>query len=204
MKKMKVPKHIGVIPDGNRRWARAQGFRLKKGYDEGVQRGIKLVEDGFDLGVEEITAYGFTKENAKRTNVQTKAFIAAITELIDYYTENRNGISVSICGDPNSKIFPSKLKELVNIPHTRDKKINVLANYGYEWDLSTTPIQSHRIPRVELLVRWGGRCRLSGFLPLQAAYADIYVVNALWPDASKMDLVSAFQWYAEQDPTMGG
>ena len=90
-------------------------------------------------------------------------------------------------------------------------RVNFLVNYGWEWDLSgagTGPVQSrlrsHGISRIDLVVRWGGMRRLSGFLPVQSVYADFYVVDRLWPDFQPQDWFDALTWYDRQDVTLGG
>lgn len=81
-------------------------------------------------------------------------------------------------------------------------------NYGWQWDLAelgrTGKLASAGAPRIDLVIRWGGRRRLSGFLPVQCAYADIYVVDTLWPDMRIDELLSALRWYEQQDVTLGG
>jgi undecaprenyl diphosphate synthase len=86
--------------------------------------------------------------------------------------------------------------------------VNFLVNYGWQWDLSRmrtdgTPYSSD-ISRIDLVIRWGGMRRLSGFLPLQCVYSDFYVVDNYWPDYRDDDLVDALEWYACQDVTLGG
>jgi undecaprenyl diphosphate synthase len=95
-------------------------------------------------------------------------------------------------------------------------KINFLVNYGWNWDLahSTNKISnttnladslaSKDISRIDLVVRWGGRCRLSGFLPIQSVYADFYVINDMWPDFKPDQFHKALDWYQTQDVTLGG
>lgn len=85
--------------------------------------------------------------------------------------------------------------------------VNLLVNYGWQWDLSrakrTGELGSARIPhrpRRSL----GGRRRLSGFLPMQCAYADSYVLDTLWPDMAPGDFIGALRWYEQQDITLGG
>ena len=63
---------------------------------------------------------------------------------------------------------------------------------------------SRNIPRIDLVVRWGGMCRLSGFLPLQTVYSDFYIVKDLWPDFRQEHLEDALAWYQQQDVTLGG
>lgn len=97
-------------------------------------------------------------------------------------------------------------------------KVNFLVNYGWNWDLNQALenkeaiskgklvdyVASKDISRIDLILRWGGRRRLSGRLPIQAIYSDIYVIDKLWPDYEDQDLYDALQWYQEQDITMGG
>ena len=86
--------------------------------------------------------------------------------------------------------------------------MNFLVNYGWKWDLSHIREDgypySRDISRVDLIVRWGGMRRLSGFLPIQSVYADSYVAEHLWPDYKDEDFLAALQWYGEQDVTLGG
>ena len=95
-------------------------------------------------------------------------------------------------------------------------RVNFLVNYGWEWDLAELDrpgtsrpaiyrqLQSREVSRVDLVIRWGGMRRLSGFLPVQAVYADFYVVDRLWPDFQEEDFWRALEWYQKQDVTLGG
>jgi undecaprenyl diphosphate synthase len=95
-------------------------------------------------------------------------------------------------------------------------KVNLLVNYGWEWDLNqlkfadarkkniSNNIRSFDVSRVDLIIRWGGRRRLSGFLPVQTIYSDFYVVEELWPDFKAEHFYQALNWYNEQDITLGG
>ena len=95
-------------------------------------------------------------------------------------------------------------------------KVNFLVNYGWEWDLNLSrktnnkrknldlALQSKDISRIDLIIRWGGRRRLSGFLPIQSVYSDFYVVDDFWPDFKPQHIYDALDWYATQDITLGG
>jgi undecaprenyl diphosphate synthase len=86
-------------------------------------------------------------------------------------------------------------------------KVNLLVNYGWEWDLAglaTGALKSAAVSRLDLVVRWGGGRRLSGFLPVQSVYADIYVRDEYWPDYEPDQFEAALSWFAEQDRTLGG
>ena len=82
-------------------------------------------------------------------------------------------------------------------------KVNLLVNYGWEWDMKNG-WQSKEIPRIDMVIRWGGMCRLSGFLHIQTVYSDFYIIKDLWPDFKEEHFDSALDWYSRQDITLGG
>lgn len=226
----RIPKHIGVIPDGNRRWAQAHHMEKKDGYRYGIKPGFELYELCREIGVEELTLYGFTVDNTKRPAEQKEAFQQACVEAVEQLAE-RNA-ELLVVGNTQSDCFPKEL-----LPYTERKsfgvggiKVNFLVNYGWDWDLMgiaacerqqdkkqkknnmalcgrgllQESIRSKNISRMDLLLRWGGRNRLSGFLPVQSVYADTFIFEELWPDFSKDQFYEALKWYQKQDVTLGG
>lgn len=220
---MRIPKHLAVIPDGNRRWAAGQGLGREEGYDYGLEPGVALLRQAKAAGVEELTYYGFTTDNCRRPGRQVAAFSTACVKAVEKI--GAEGASLLVVGDVNSPHFPTPL-----LPYTHRTdiggggiKVNFLVNYGWEWDLAgileapemgaapaegLSPvrggIRSREISRIDLVVRWGGMRRLSGLLPVQAVYADFYVVDGLWPDYRPEDFTAALDWYQQQDVTLGG
>jgi len=213
----RMPGHIGVIPDGNRRWAVNNGLQKQDGYQSGLEPGMMLYELCMELGIPELTFYGFTQDNTKRPRVQTKAFQKACVDAVRMLA-NRDA-SLLVVGDYSSPLFP---KELLEFKQRKTFgrgliKINFLVNYGWKWDLNhfsgtesgerrniNECIASADVSRIDLILRWGGRRRLSGFLPVQSIYADFYVVDDLWPDFKKEHFFEALKWYEMQDITLGG
>ena len=204
----KKPKHIGIIPDGNRRWAVEHGMRKQDGYEYGLLPGLKLLRQAKENNVEEITYYGFTVDNCKRPKEQFEAFQAVCIQAVDLLT--KEGADLLVIGDADSPCFPEELRPYT----TRTKvngggiRVNFLVNYGWKWDLAHiqqdgTPYSSD-IARIDLIVRWGGMRRLSGFLPIQSVYSDFYVVERNWPDFQESDFEDALKWYSTQDITLGG
>lgn len=216
----KVPEHIGVIPDGNRRWAVKRGLPKQAGYDAGLPPGLAFLRLCIKAGVKEVTAYGFTQDNTKRTAEQRKAFQKACVDGVEII--KGEDVRFLVVGDTESPMFPKEL-----LPYTTRTtfgkgsiKVNFLVNYGWQWDLkgltrwsqeerTTTPsvlkmLRSSDVSRIDLIMRWGGRRRLSGLLPAQAAYADFYVVDELWPDFTPEQFYAALEWYKKQDITLGG
>ena len=202
------PKHIGVIPDGNRRWAKEHGMNKQEGYSYGLTPGLTLLKQARELGIEEITYYGFTVDNCKRPAEQFQAFQKACVDAVELLT--KEGADLLVIGNSDSKCFPKEL-----LPYTKRTpvngggiRVNFLVNYGWQWDLSHMQKDgkpySSDISRIDLLIRWGGMRRVSGFLPIQSVYSDFYVVDRLWPDYQENDLLDALEWYALQDVTLGG
>jgi len=214
---MRIPKHIGIIPDGNRRWALANGLTKEKGYESGLDPGIQLVKLCKKEGIGEISYYGFTVDNTKRPKFQREAFTKSCVDAAKMLSKEDTDLLV--VGNSKSPMFPKEL-----LPLTTRKcflggstKVNLLVNYGWEWDLSNintlsskkktdlySGLNSADISRIDLVIRWGGRRRLSGFLPLQTVYSDFYIIDDYWPDFKEEHFYAALQWYAKQDVTLGG
>lgn len=200
----KVPRHVGFIPDGNRRWAINRGLRKEAGYAHGIDPGLLLYEKCKEFGIEEVSVYGFTQDNTKRPSVQKQAFSDACVRFA--FEIARRGAALLVVGDETSRQFPPVLKEFrqrqgVGI------KVNLLVNYGWEWDLAgfkNGGLRSDEVSRLDLIVRWGGGHRLSGFLPVQSVYADFYVRNEYWPDFDPQHFEQALDWFKNQDRTLGG
>lgn len=212
---MRLPKHIGIIPDGNRRWAVCHGMQKQEGYFHGLQPGLSLLKLAAANSISEITYYGFTTDNCKRPSEQQKSFRKACVDAIGLIANEP--VSLLVVGNTDSPAFP---QELLQYSQRRDLngggvRVNFLVNYGWEWDLSDIAEQQGRknimqalksrdVSRVDLVIRWGGMRRLSGFLPVQSVYADFYVIDHMWPDFQETDFYHAMDWYNKQDVTLGG
>lgn len=218
-RRVRIPSHVGFIPDGNRRWADARGLARGEGYDAGIAPGIALLRMCREIGIREASVYGFTKENVRRPQEQVAAFREACAAFAEAAVAE--GAALRAVGDSSSPVFPEPLLRYAAERSSGDIRLNLLVNYSWEWDLgvrrapgggwrrrdtdaSAGGLATADIPRVDLVVRWGGRRRLSGFLPLQCAYADFYVVDALWPDMELAQFEEALDWYDAQDVTLGG
>ncbi|MBS5931673.1 MAG: undecaprenyl diphosphate synthase family protein [Clostridiales bacterium] len=201
---MRIPRHVGIIPDGNRRWAKDKSMNKSEGYQHGLNPGLEVLKEAMRYGVEEVTYYGFTVDNCKRPKEQIRAFQQACTDAVKLI-ENE-AVSLLVVGNTDSKFFPEELLPYTkrNIEEDSSKmKVNFLVNYGWDWDLRNG-FCSKAISRIDMIIRWGGMCRLSGFLPVQSVYADFYVVNDLWPDYKNEHFEEAIKWYQKQDVTLGG
>lgn len=213
---LRIPEHIGIIPDGNRRWAESNGLSKEKGYMIGTEPGLALFKLCQQAGVKELTYYGFTVDNTKRPAEQRKAFTNACVHAVEMLSHE--DADLLVIGNNDSPMFPEEL-----LSYTARKtfgnggmRVNFLVNYGWEWDLNylkmaknakkniSDYIKSKDVSRVDLIIRWGGRRRLSGFLPVQSIYSDFYVIDDYWPDFRPEHFWEALEWYDHQDITLGG
>lgn len=213
---MRIPNHIGIIPDGNRRWAKANGLPKEGGYSAGIDPGLTLFRLCKKIGIKEVTYYGFTSDNTKRPSEQRKAFTSACINAVNVLS--KEDAELLVVGNATSSMFPEELHK-----YTKRKsfgaggiKVNFLVNYSWEWDLNhlkqaknsdkdiLNNLESSDISRVDLIIRWGGRRRLSGFLPAQSIYSDFYVIDDYWPEFKADHFYDALNWYDTQDITLGG
>jgi undecaprenyl diphosphate synthase len=215
---MRIPEHIGIIPDGNRRWAQKKGLSRVEGYINGLMPGLQLFKLCQETGIKELTFYGFTMDNTKRPSEQTEAFTMACIKAVEMLARENAGLLV--IGNTDTPKFPGELKKYTGkriIFGQGGMKVNFLVNYGWHWDLSNLGrnkkksknsikdyLYSNDVSQVDLIIRWGGRRRLSGFLPVQSIYADFYVIEDYWPDFKKEHFYKALNWYDKQDITYGG
>jgi undecaprenyl diphosphate synthase len=202
--KSTLPKHIGFIPDGNRRWAEARGLPKEDGYAHGIPPGLELFELCKSAGIGEVSVYCFTQDNTRRPSAQTAKFKAAA---VAFAAEiHKRGAALLVLGDERSRLFPDELRPFRQRTGA-GVKVNLLVNYGWEWDLEGLKnggLRSSEVSRLDLVVRWGGGRRLSGFLPVQSVYADIFVIDEYWPDFVPEHLTRALTWFSQQDRTLGG
>src|SRR3989344_316008 len=225
-----IPSHIAIIMDGNRRWARRRGLPDIKGHEKGAEALEKMVEAAEKLGVKTITVYAISTENVKERakreviglfNLMRKAYHSRLKKMMD------KGVSITILGEVHG--LPDTIKNLINqIKKTYIKsesiKLNIALNYGSKKEMikaikdivkkgiDVKKINEELIDKhlytngqsdPDLVIRTGGRSRLSNFLLWQTAYSELYFTRTLWPDFDKTELKKAIDWYKEQKRNFG-
>ena len=146
--------HIGIIPDGNRRWAEQHKLSREAGYAYGLKPGLLLLQQAKTYGIQEITYYGFTVDNCRRPKEQVQAFQQACVQAVhDLATE---GVDLLVIGNTDSKCFPEELKKYTNRTAINGGgiRLNFLVNYGWKWDLSNIKsagfLHSSDISRIDM------------------------------------------------------
>lgn len=230
IKQVSVPKHIAIIMDGNRRWARSRGLPDKQGHKVGVEKIEELVKTAEKLGVEAITIYALSTENITE---RAKREVADLFNIIRRTYQNqfknmmKNGVKLSILGEIEG--LPGAIRKIVGeIRDTYIKnesiKLNIALNYGGKKELISAIkelikegievdklneeiISKHLYTKGEsdpdLVIRTGGRIRLSNFLLWQTAYSELYFTKVLWPDFDEKELKKAINWYGKQKRNFG-
>lgn len=225
-----VPQHIAIIMDGNRRWARKRNLPDIKGHEAGADALEKVVSAAGKLGVKTITVYALSTENIKE---RAKREVWGLFNLIKSGYETRlkkmmqNGVRIAILGELSG--LPGSIKKIINeLRKTYIKnesiKLNIALNYGGKKELieavkgliqegidikriNEKTIDKHLYtkgePDPELVIRTGGRIRLSNFLLWQTAYSELYFSKKLWPDFGANDLKKAIVWYKNQQRNFG-
>lgn len=227
-----VPVHVGVIMDGNGRWAKKRGMPRKYGHREGAKTFRTITRHAKEIGIQYITFYAFSTENWQRPADEVKAimdlFEKYLDEVRDFIDEN---IRVRFIGD-RSMLNPGlqeKMRRVEEDSKDFDSMTLILAiNYGgrdeithavrkiaksvqigelVPDDITQELIQSRlytkEIPDADLIIRPSGEQRLSNFLIWQSAYAEYYFTDILWPDFSKKDLEDAVIAYNERNRRFG-
>ncbi|MBI2593375.1 di-trans,poly-cis-decaprenylcistransferase [Candidatus Daviesbacteria bacterium] len=229
-KKSSIPKHIAIIMDGNRRWARARGLPDKQGHKVGVEKIEELVKTAEKLGVEAITIYALSTENiTERAKREVADLFSIIRRTYNNQFKNmmKNGVKLSILGEIEG--LPGAIRKIVSeIRDTYIKnesiKLNIALNYGGKKELISAIkelieegievdklneeiISKHLYTKGEsdpdLVIRTGGRIRLSNFLLWQTAYSELYFTKVLWPDFDEKELKKAINWYGKQKRNFG-
>jgi len=229
----KLPRHIGIIMDGNGRWAKQHGKPRIFGHRNGVTAVRETTEAAAELGVEYLTLYAFSTENWSRPKLEVGALMRLLVETLakEVNTLHKNNIRLKAIGDL-SKLPDSTRKALLEgIEHTKanTRMTLVLAlNYSGKWDLAqaaqrlgqqvkdgqispedinqdavASALSTSGMPDPELLIRTSGEARISNFLLWQIAYTELYFTPVFWPDFRKDDLYTAILDYQNRERRFG-
>ena len=228
-----MPKHIAIIMDGNRRWAKAQGKPASFGHKEGAKTLEKIVRYANKIGLQYITVYAFSTENWKRTEDEVKALMMLLQSYLDEYSKRADteNIRVKILGDITA--LSSGMQKSINkcMERTKDNTgvtFNIALNYGGRDEIIkavkeiASEVKNEKIkiediteqkisdylytkgqPDPDLLIRTSGELRLSNFLPWQLVYTEFLFVNKNWPDFEEEDLDKAILEYQKRTRKFG-
>ncbi|WP_405353778.1 isoprenyl transferase [Ruminococcus sp.] len=229
-----LPEHIGIIMDGNGRWAKKRGLPRSVGHREGAKTFRKITRYCSDIGIKYLTVYAFSTENWKRpedeVNSLMKLFKSYLNEALEDFKDD--SIVVKFIGDKSH--FSDDLQKLMieNEESSKDRDgmvLNIAMNYGsrdeiiravknisndvkngkfdvesIDEELFSSYLYTAGQPDPDLIIRPSGEYRISNFMLWQAAYTEFVIMNKLWPDFDKSDLDEALNMYSQRNRRFGG
>ena len=229
-----MPNHIGIIMDGNRRWAKEQGIDTKLGHKAGAENLEKLAYFANDIGLKYLTVYAFSTENWKRTEEEIGALMLLLKTYVDKFLKkaSSNNIRIRILGDLerlNPDLRDSIKKIVKESSGNTGLTLNIAFNYGGRAEITkavkdiskkvlknemnvediTEEVISNNLytcgnPDPDLLIRTGGEIRISNFLLWQLAYTEFLFVQKYWPDFNEEDLINAIATFQNRNRKFGG
>ena len=208
--KEKLPKHIAIIMDGNRRWAVKRGLTPGEGHKAGAQNLENIVNYCRDIGIKNITVYALSTENwRKRSAEEVKGIFNLLIQVVKTKRKEyqKTGIKFFVLG--NFQAFPFKVKNAIK--KILDEIVNAIQNIikdgvkarDVNEELVSKYLYTTGQPDPDLIIRPGGEFRLSNFLLWQMSYAELYFTNILWPDFTPKELEKAIYWYQQRDRRLG-
>ncbi|MEZ8217413.1 Undecaprenyl pyrophosphate synthetase [Candidatus Fervidibacteria bacterium JGI MDM2 SSWTFF-3-K9] len=232
--KDRLPKHVAIIMDGNRRWAKQRGLPVLQGHRAGSRATRQVVEACVELGIPILTLYAFSTENWRRPSLEVQALLHLIEVTLKKERDelNANGVRVRHIGSKeglpeslvrtleeteemtrnnstlllNVAINYGGRNELVRAVHSIAKKIKsgLLKPEDIDESVISAHLDTDGLPDPDLLIRTGNEWRISNFLLWQIAYTELYVTPTLWPDFSKREFLLALIDFQRRERRFGG
>ena len=229
-----LPKHIAIIMDGNRRWAKDLGLSTKEGHKAGAKNLEKIALFCNDLGIKYLTVYAFSTENWKRTKEEVSALMFILKANLDSMLRKADlkNIKIRVIGEKEN--IPSDIQEKIDklVEKTKENTglvLNIAFNYGGRAELvhacksiaekikngemNIADINEQTIsdniytanqPDPDLMIRTSRELRTSNFLPWQLTYSEFYFPDKHWPGFDENDLIEAIQVYQKRNRRFGG
>lgn len=229
-----MPKHIAIIMDGNRRWAREKGLDPKLGHKAGAEALERIASYANEIGLKYLTVYAFSTENWKRTKEEVGALMILLRTYLDKFLnrESLRNIRIRVLGDIEG--LDEGLKNSINKIVDKSKNntgltLNIAFNYGgrdeivkavkkisdkvvkdeikledINEQLISDNLYTQNEPDPDLIIRPGGELRVSNFLLWQLAYSEFLFIDKYWPDFSRKDLLKAIEVFEKRNRKFGG
>ncbi len=229
-----MPKHVGIIMDGNGRWAKKRGLARSFGHKEGMKRVIDIVEASVELDIKSLTLYAFSTENWKRPEEE----VSGIMNLLVIFINNElsrlvnNNVKLNVMGDISRLPDLSRNsveKALLKTSKNTGLILNIALNYGGQTEIvraAKAIAEEYKEGKLDLdkldedsfadylytkgqfmpdlIIRPSGELRISNFMLYQIAYSEFYFADVLWPDFSKDEYVKAILGFQKRDRRYGG
>lgn len=219
-------KHLAIILDGNRRWAKQRKLPAYRGHEEGVLALERTVRACGKCGIKYLTVYGFSTENWNRTKTEVGNLIRIMDSAIDKYTDmlDEEGWNMRFIG--RTKDFPKSTQSLMSksidkLSKNTNGTLIIALSYGGRDEILrvvekskqlnskidekkfSSLLDTRDLPDPDMIIRTGGRMRLSNFLPWQSVYSELYFTDILWPDFDSKALTKALNEFEKRQRNFG-
>ena len=215
----KVPSHIGIIMDGNGRWATLRGKNRSYGHKAGTNNVNRIVEHAFQCGVKTLSLYAFSSENWSRSKPEVDELMRLLKVYFTKYIKKiiTHKVRLNVMGDL-TKLTPEiqeiLRKDMEETKNNRGHVLNIAINYGGRGEIVMAAnklvaegkeiteqslnenLYSYEFGDPDLIIRTGGELRLSNFMLYQGAYSELYFTDVLWPDFDENELDKAIQSFS--------
>ena len=228
-----IPRHVAIVMDGNGRWARQKGKPRTYGHKVGSSKVHDIVEESKELGIEVLTLFAFSSENWKRPKSEVTFLMDLMIQMLkkEIRKLEEKGVQVRFIGQ--RELLPGKLLKVIRDSEARTRNNNSLvlqiaASYGGQWDITqaarslaekvargellpeqideqvfAAELAFSDLPDADLFIRTGGELRISNFLLWQAAYAEFYFTDVLWPDFTVDEYHNALSHFSKRQRRFG-
>jgi undecaprenyl diphosphate synthase len=228
-----IPRHVAIVMDGNGRWARQKGKPRTYGHKVGSSKVHDIVEESKELGIEVLTLFAFSSENWKRPKSEVTFLMDLMIQMLkkEIRKLEEKGVQLRFIGQ--RELLPGKLLKVISDSEARTRNNNSLilqiaASYGGQWDITqaarslaekvargelrpeqideqifAAELAFSDLPDADLFIRTGGELRISNFLLWQAAYAEFYFTDVLWPDFTVDEYHNALRHFAKRQRRFG-
>lgn len=223
----RLPAHVAVIMDGNRRWAKRRGLPSLAGHKAGVDSVHAVVKAASDAGIRALTLYAFSTENWNRSKIEVSALMFLLEKTIEAYADELERENVRLMFSGRLKELPAAARRVMDTAEARLKSrtgmvLNIALNYGGRQEILDAVnaalasgvksvdeaafaklLYTAPLPDPDLLIRTSGEMRVSNFLLWQIAYSEFYVTETLWPDFRGDEFRAALREYQARERRRG-
>ena len=225
---IKIPRHIAIIMDGNRRWAKRRLLPTGYGHKKGFDTFVSIADACGKMGVEYLTVYAFSTENWSRSAEEVDTLTGIIKDSVSSYIPKlaKNNMRLRVLGEMHR--FDKETQKALTDSITASQNntglnVNICLSYGGRADITaavnkllasgknevtekdiTENLYTAGMPEPELMIRTGEEIRISNFLLWQCAYSEMYFTDELWPDFNADSLMYAVKWYSGRHRRFGG
>ncbi|MEW6675169.1 MAG: isoprenyl transferase [Nitrospirota bacterium] len=225
----RIPRHVGIIMDGNGRWAELRGLPRIEGHRQGAERSREVVEVAMEIGIKNLTLYAFSIENWQRPLSE----VTTLMRLLELYLKKElrefmeKGIVFKTIGE--TYMLPENIQSLIKETEEKtalNKGMTLTAALSYSGrneilravkkvlnsgikpeelteDLFNSFLDTTNLPSPDLIIRTSGEMRISNFLLWQSAYSELYFTDTLWPDFTRDEFLLAIQDYQQRERRFG-